>query len=129
VHTRAEWFSVDGFPRVDCRRRRVIRRLVFSLAAHRLARPGQALPRDVLIQAVWPDERIMEASAHNRLRVAVNGLRQWLGSSIETVGTTYRLATSVEVQFMDRPPTTAHGANARRGDRDDALEPRSPGRG
>ncbi len=43
--------------------------------AARLARPGDALGRDELLAAGWPEEKVMPAAAQNRVRVALSTLR------------------------------------------------------
>jgi len=70
------WFRMPGGEPVDCRRRPVLRRLVVALARHRLERPGRPIPAPELFAAGWPDQRILEASAKNRLKVAISTLRK-----------------------------------------------------
>jgi tetratricopeptide (TPR) repeat protein len=70
------WFRMPGGEPVDCRRRPVLRRLVVALARHRLERPGRPIPAQELFAAGWPDQHIREASAKNRLKVAISTLRK-----------------------------------------------------
>ncbi|MEQ1508539.1 MAG: hypothetical protein ABMB14_40280, partial [Myxococcota bacterium] len=52
------------------------RRLLLKLAEERLARPGIAVPWDRLVEAGWPDQRIVASAARNRLKVAIAQLRK-----------------------------------------------------
>jgi hypothetical protein len=91
------WFRRRGSERVELGRRAVLQRLLATLAA---AGPGGAVGRDALVAAVWPGERMTDASADSRLYVAVNTLRRLgLGTSLQTAdgALAYGLATDVRV--------------------------------
>ncbi|MGE0784243.1 MAG: AAA family ATPase [Sandaracinaceae bacterium] len=86
------WFEPPGGHRVDCRRRQALRRILVRLARHRVQQPGAAIAPDSLIAAGWPDERMSQASAQNRLYVTINRLRQLgLGDVLQLIDGGYRL--------------------------------------
>ncbi|MEM9069239.1 MAG: hypothetical protein AAGE52_12065 [Myxococcota bacterium] len=64
---------------IDCTRRGVVWRLLSVLARQAMEDPGVFLPREVLIERVWPNERLLEKAARNRLHVAVAQARRLLG--------------------------------------------------
>ena len=75
-----------------------------------LLRAGQVVTKDELLDRIWPDVTVVEAS----LPTAVHKLRHALGddrrerSIIETVpGIGYRLATPAEAEDLSAPPTVA----------------------
>src|SRR6185503_21149144 len=59
VDARGAWFELTGRSRVDCSRRHVLGRILLVLARARLANPGQPVPRDQLVAAGWPGQRIL----------------------------------------------------------------------
>lgn len=70
----ARWFSVDGGPRHELAKKRVLRPLLAALVERHLAGSGPLTDRQ-LRDALWPDDRMSDASARNRLHVALHGLR------------------------------------------------------
>ncbi|MEM1024072.1 MAG: hypothetical protein AAGD10_06075 [Myxococcota bacterium] len=97
------WFRMPGGDPVDCRRRPVLRRLVVALARHRLERPGRPIPASELFAAGWPDQRIMEASAKNRLKVAISTLRKMgFGSTLIGDRSGYRVDPRLNVRLSGR---------------------------
>lgn len=61
---------------VDLSRHHPLRRILAALARHRVDAPGDALGLDELLGAGWPDERIAQAAAINRVHVALTTLRK-----------------------------------------------------
>ncbi|CAN5882179.1 hypothetical protein BH11MYX2_BH11MYX2_04410 [soil metagenome] len=61
---------------VDLSKRHPLRRIVAALAHQRVTAPGDTLGFDELLAAGWPDERIAQAAALNRLHVALTTLRK-----------------------------------------------------
>lgn len=95
------WFEPPGGDRVDCRRRQALRRILVRLARHRVQQPGAAIPPESLIAAGWPDERMSQASAQNRLYVTINRLRQLgLGELLQLVEGGYRLTPDVPLALI-----------------------------
>lgn len=95
------WFEPPGAARIDCRRRQALRRILVRLARHRVQQPGAAIPPESLIAAGWPDERMSQASAQNRLYVTINRLRQLgLGELLQLVEGGYRLDPDVPLALI-----------------------------
>lgn len=95
------WFEPPGGDRVDCRRRQALRRILVRLARHRVQQPGAPIPPESLISAGWPDERMSQASAQNRLYVTINRLRQLgLGELLQLVEGGYRLDPDVPLALI-----------------------------
>lgn len=69
-------FRAPGGDDVDLSKRHPLRRMVAALAHHRVTAPGDTLGFDELLAAGWPDERIAQAAALNRLHVALTTLRK-----------------------------------------------------
>ncbi len=69
------WFAIGGV-RVALSRRGPLRRMLGALVEARLTRPGEALDRDALSRAGWPNERILDQAAASRVRVGVATLRK-----------------------------------------------------
>jgi hypothetical protein len=76
IHPQGTWFRRNHGAMVDCGHRPVLRRLVAALARARIELPGQAVPVESLILALWPGEKIRVASARRRLQVAISRLRE-----------------------------------------------------
>ncbi|MEZ4380337.1 MAG: AAA family ATPase [Nannocystaceae bacterium] len=64
---------------LDLRRRLPLRRIVLALARRRIAAPGEALSLEELLAAGWPDERVGDSAAANRVHVALSTLRKKFG--------------------------------------------------
>jgi predicted ATPase len=87
------WRGTD----VDLSRRPVLARIVLCLTEARLVTPDRGLSVGELVRAVWPDERIHERAALNRLRVGVCELRRLgLRDAVETTARGYRLSPHVQ---------------------------------
>jgi len=98
VHPDGDWFRPPHGERVDCRRRRVIKRLLSALVRVRLDDPGAHLRGVELVAASWPGERMGESSARNRLHVAVATLRRLgLDRVLQSEEGGYRLDPEVPV--------------------------------
>ncbi|CAN5559545.1 hypothetical protein BH09MYX1_BH09MYX1_14350 [soil metagenome] len=70
------WFRTSGGAKVDLLRRGSLRRLLTALAdAHARCR-GDALTASALIDVAWPGEKLLDAAASTRLRVAIATLRK-----------------------------------------------------
>jgi predicted ATPase len=69
------WFSCLGQEKVSLSRRRALPQLVVVLAKKRLSHPGETVSLQELVTAGWPNERLLEQAAHNRLYVAISTLR------------------------------------------------------
>ncbi len=90
------WFETPGGERVDCRRRQALRRILARLARARVQQPGVPIAPESLIAAGWPDEKMTNASAQNRLYVTINRLRQLgVGEALQLVEGGYRLDPNV----------------------------------
>jgi hypothetical protein len=69
------WFEVPGFERVMLEKREPLRRILALLVRERFESPDRPLAMEDLFRAGWPDEKIIESAAKNRVRVAVATLR------------------------------------------------------
>jgi predicted ATPase len=76
VGSDGRWFERTGETRVRLDRHRGIRLLLRRLVEERLAAPGRAVPRDELIHAGWPGERIQPEAAANRLNVSLSRMKK-----------------------------------------------------
>lgn len=72
----ARGLQAPGEDEKDISRRHTLRRLVLAFAEARESRPGEGMSVDALIQAGWPDERILPHAAANRVYVAIATLRK-----------------------------------------------------
>jgi predicted ATPase/tetratricopeptide (TPR) repeat protein len=75
-------FAIDG-KSYSLARYRTLRRLLLVLVDSHLAARGKAMPWESLFAAGWAGERVVGDAARNRVKVAVNslrnaGLRDWL---------------------------------------------------
>jgi hypothetical protein len=61
--------------KVSLNRRRSLPQLQLLLAKKRLNSPGEASTLEELVRVRWPQERLLEQAAHNRLYVAISTLR------------------------------------------------------
>jgi len=69
------WFQPPGGTRVELAHRKVLARLLQTLADRRLRTPGEPCAIQDLVEAGWPGTRLIPASAQNRVHVAVSTLR------------------------------------------------------
>ncbi|MEM6954772.1 MAG: hypothetical protein AAF645_03760 [Myxococcota bacterium] len=69
---------------IDLRERDTLRRVLAALVRGAEERPGEPVPRESLVAAGWPGERMIARAAANRLRVAIATLRK-LGLQEEIV--------------------------------------------
>ncbi len=72
----ARWIQLNAEPRVELERRPTARRLLACLADANERAPGTVVDNEQLIAAAWPEQRVLNESAINRLRVTVFRLRQ-----------------------------------------------------
>ncbi len=90
------WFQPPAGDRIELAHRVPLTRLLAAL----LAAPGTEVPREVLIAAGWPGERLLPDAAGNRLRVGLSTLRGLgLGDLIERTENGYRLDPTVPVRI------------------------------
>ncbi len=89
---------LPGGPWIDVSGRPAVQRIVGALVDARLRAPGEPVPLDVLVQAGWPDERLVARAGANRLRVLLASLRgQGLRDLLVSLRGGYLLAPSVNV--------------------------------
>jgi len=69
------WIRGPDGQTLDLTKRPVLRRLVHALTREREKSPGKAVSSARLVRHVWPNEKILERAAMNRLYVAVTRLR------------------------------------------------------
>ncbi|MBT3223396.1 MAG: tetratricopeptide repeat protein, partial [Proteobacteria bacterium] len=67
----AFWFEVGSAPRVDLRKRGVLRRLLLALCQNK----GTPMDADTLFAAAWPGQNIRSDAAAHRVHVSVSRLR------------------------------------------------------
>ncbi|MEL7371834.1 MAG: helix-turn-helix domain-containing protein [Myxococcota bacterium] len=101
VHCDGDWFDIPGGSRVSCRHRTHLRRLLKALAHHRVQHPGEPIKADALFAVGWPDERIEQRSARNRLKVAMSTLRKMgFGATLLGDRDGYRLKQEIPVEVV-----------------------------
>lgn len=89
-----QWFEQSG-ERVDLSRRGPMRRILATLV-HEHCGDGRALSLSELVEAGWPDQRLLVASGHNRARVTISELRKLgLRDFLRTTDEGYRLVGTV----------------------------------
>jgi predicted ATPase/tetratricopeptide (TPR) repeat protein len=69
------WIRGPGGRVLELAKRPVLRRLVHALAREREKAPGKAVSAPRLLRHIWPNEKILERAAMNRLYVAITRLR------------------------------------------------------
>lgn len=80
----------------------MLQRLLLALVEARDRESG-GLERDALIQAVWPDEKILPKAAANRLYFAISELRKaGLGDHLLKRSDGYLLEPALAVRRLDR---------------------------
>lgn len=99
VSSDGRWFTTPDGKRVDISRRGALRRIVATLAAHRVHDPGRASSVDELVAVGWPNQKLLPHSATNRLYVAVSTLRG-LGIGVQRRDDGYLLPPSLPVELM-----------------------------
>ncbi len=98
------WMSMGGEPRLDLQRRTTARRLLQCLVETQQRAPGAAAASAALVAAAWPEQRVINDSSINRLRVAIFRLRQLgLGERVQYASDGYLLDPSVEIRHDDSP--------------------------
>ncbi len=96
------WFERGVQPRVDLRRRMLLRRLLVQLGTERVQHPGRPLSNASIIAACWPGETIQREAAFNRLYVALSKLRGLgLGGLIVNDADGYLLTKDVTVELLN----------------------------
>lgn len=100
------WFRLPNGEVKKLRGRPVAARLLRSLVDRALQAPGLPLDSSKLIEAGWPEEKILPKAAQNRLYVAMTRLRQLgLGELLRNEGDGYFLAADLPVRIArDAPP-------------------------
>lgn len=98
VEDDARWLGLPSGKEVDLRRSGPPRRVLLALIKQREVAPGRPLDVDALIDAGWPDERIIWDAARTRLYKVIRRLRGMGVSGIETVDGGYQLTMRWEVR-------------------------------
>jgi predicted ATPase/Tfp pilus assembly protein PilF len=95
------WFALPDGTRVELGRRRALRNVLLRLVDERVRAPGAGIPSRTLINAGWPDEKILARAARNRLNVTITTLRN-LGLRNVLIGDEegYRLDPDVPVRVV-----------------------------
>ena len=93
------WFQVPGGEKTSLENRVAPRRILGALVAAR--RATRALTMDDLLEAGWPDERVIRSAGANRVYVAIATLRKLgLGRVLMSGKDGYRLDPDVPVKFV-----------------------------
>jgi len=104
AHVDGKWFTLPSAGRIDLARREALSNVLRALVTARLARPGAALSPDELIAAGWPGEKMSDASAQSRLRMAVMTLRKLgLASYLQHEAAGYLLAPETKLRTSTAP--------------------------
>lgn len=97
VGPEGKWFRVPGGEVVELDRKHKPAALLDALA-----RATEPIGREALVALVWPDEKILEEAAKDRLYATVALLRKaGIGNLVESAPTGYRLDPSVRVVRAD----------------------------
>jgi len=97
----------------DLRRRRVLRAILHALIKARGAHPGRALDTNALIRAGWPEQRVVDDAALNRLYVSIRRLRSLVGDAvIEARDDGYLIPDAIEV-VIEGDDTPTRGMSGR----------------
>ena len=96
---------------IDCRRHKLLRRLLLTLIAARLRGDGEPVSSEAFIAAGWPGEGILPNAARNRVHVALSRLRRLgVGPWLEYVADGWQLSPALDLELSDAPiPSTAPG--------------------
>lgn len=95
-------FRLGEQPVVDMTRRGVLRRLLVRLVEERANNPGNAVDVEVIIEAGWPDEKILHDAARTRVYTAMNRLRGLgFGEFLVTTDDGYALDESLAVEWVE----------------------------
>lgn len=98
------WFCHDGEPAVRLTRHPVLRRLLRTLGEHAEQNPGQPLSTEAVIDAVWPDQKLIGSSGSRRVYTCVNRLRnKGLGERLRHDGDGYWLCGPVRLSEGGAP--------------------------
>lgn len=120
VHAVGDWFAIDGGAPVSCGRQASAKRALVHLARFRLMAPGEPMTVAMLASAIWPDDKVRESAARNRIRVAVALLRKvGLRELIITDKAGYRIsewaAVRVVADALDDPGPPSFDPESRDG--------------
>jgi tetratricopeptide (TPR) repeat protein len=97
-----KWFLDESGNRVSLSGNQAQRRVLATLLGERLARPGNSVSRERILEAGWPGERMTANAATNRIKVTLNRLRaQGLANAVETTDGGYRLGNGLRIRFAD----------------------------
>ncbi len=96
------WLEDGNGHRADLRRRATSRALLQRLVLAHEIRRGAVVPLKALIQAGWPEQRVVTQSSLNRLRVAICRLRQMgLRESVLVTTDGYLLDPNLDIRRAD----------------------------
>lgn len=103
----AVWFRPPKGAVVSLATRPVLRSLLRELLLARVASPLEAVPRDRLVNAIWPEERASRRSMNNRLSVALSTLRSLGLRSLIAGAQGVAFDPGVAVTYVDEPEPAA----------------------
>jgi len=96
------WFCTAGGERVSLHHRQPLRRVLHALVRQRLDHAGDPLDAAGLLEAGWPDERVIPEAGVHRVRVAVSTLRKFgLRDVLKTQGSAYLLDPGVKTHLLE----------------------------
>jgi hypothetical protein len=94
------WFQPSGGMRINLGRRGPLRRILLSLAEHRLSNPGIGLKVSALVEAGWPGERMLYKAGIARAYTTIQRLRNLgLQRVLITADDGYLLSPTLPVQI------------------------------
>ena len=102
LHTNAEWFCLRGREQIDIKQHTAIRLLLKNLANRHLDNPGEPIPRQELIDIIWPGQSNENKSLTHRLHVNISKLRKLgLGNLLRYELRGYYLDPDLDIQRDD----------------------------
>lgn len=110
----ARSFRRPPAPPISVEKRKPVRRLLQALLEARLARAGVFVDADALVRAAWPDERLAQRVAKNRLYVAIDTLKKLgLEGILDRDAMGWRLSPDAKISLeLDAPaPDSEAGGN------------------
>jgi DNA-binding winged helix-turn-helix (wHTH) protein len=98
IDANGRWFALPDGTTINIGRRNVLRRILRTLAQHRVQSAGEPVSLSTLFENVWPGEQSFPDCIENRIRVGIATLRKLgLKNNVITVRQGYRLDTAVEI--------------------------------
>jgi predicted ATPase len=98
----AAWFRPPDGASHDLGDRRVLKRLLWRLVVQHREAPGEGLTLEALRAAGWPDERVRQAAAVNRIHVALTDLRRrGLRACLVRRGANYLIDPAIRVEVSE----------------------------